>query len=51
MQLFPYKSTWLADHEMGVFWNFLEVKFRENSKKNDNEFKQRTIHENPFQYA
>ena len=28
------KVTWtrLADHEMGVFWNFLEVKFRENSK-------------------
>ena len=30
--LFPYESTRLADHEMFVF-NFPEVKFRENSKK------------------
>ena len=26
-KLFSYESTRLADPEMGVFWNFLEVKF------------------------
>ena len=31
-QLLSYESTRLADYEKehGVFWNFLEVKFREN---------------------
>ena len=32
-----------SDHEMVVFWNFLEEKFRENSKKTGNECKHHTI--------
>ena len=31
--LFPFESSRLADHKMGVFQSFLEVKFRHNSKK------------------
>ena len=42
-KLFPYESTQLADHNIGVFWNFLEVIIRENSQKTGTECKHRTI--------